>query len=234
MCGIAGFIAFTPTTAGTIQGMADAVRHRGPDDEGYALFGKGSRPALYGGPDTPAAVYAADLPYAPRERITAAPLHRGDVALGFRRLAIIDVSAAGHQPMCRAEGTAWIAYNGEIYNHIELRAELERLNHVFVSHSDTEVILAAYRQWGGDCLGRLNGMFAFMIHDTARRTFFAARDRFGIKPLYYRVSDEGIAFASEIKQFTTLPGWRARVNPQRAYDFLNWGITDHTDETLFA
>ena len=233
MCGIAGFVAFKPTPAGTIQRMAEAVRHRGPDDEGYAIFaGATAVPSIYGGLDTPPEVYAADLQYAPRERIESAT-ERADVALGFRRLAIIDTSPGGHQPMSGAEGHAWIVYNGEIYNHVELRCELQKLNHSFVSHSDTEVILAAYKQWGRECLPRLNGMFAFLLYDPQRRTFFAARDRFGIKPLYYRVSDDGIAFASEIKQFTTLSDWKPKLNRQRAYDFLNWGITDHTDETLF-
>lgn len=156
------------------------------------------------------------------------------VALGHRRLAIVDLSAAGHQPMSR-DGRFTIVYNGEVYNHHELRAELEALGHRFKSHTDTEVILAAYAQWGEDCLHRFNGMWAFLILDHERRTLFAARDRFGVKPLYYwRLPDGAVAFGSEIKQFTCLPGWQARLNAQRAYDFLNWGVSDHTEETLFA
>lgn len=157
------------------------------------------------------------------------------LALGHRRLAIVDVSHAGHQPMCSADGRCWIVYNGEVYNHIELRLELEELGVSFRSHSDTEVMLAAYQQWGEACLARFNGMFSFLLYDRDRETLFAARDRFGVKPLYYWVSPQGlVAFASEIKQFTVLPGWQAKVNGQRAYDFLNWALTDHTDETLFA
>ncbi|WP_207000516.1 asparagine synthase (glutamine-hydrolyzing) [Trinickia mobilis] len=155
------------------------------------------------------------------------------VALGHRRLSIVDLSAAGHQPMEFAERYV-ITYNGEIYNHIELRAELEREGYRFVSHSDTEVILAAYDFWGRECLERFNGMWAFALYDRRDRTLFLARDRFGVKPLYYwRRADGMFAFGSEIKQFVDLPGWSARVNGQRAYDYLNWGVTDHTHETLF-
>jgi asparagine synthase (glutamine-hydrolysing) len=129
----------------------------------------------------------------------------------------------------------WIVYNGEIYNYVELRAELEGLGYTFVSHSDTEVILQAYREWGEHCLSRFNGMFALILVDRVAKRVFAARDRFGIKPLYLWRSPQGlVALASEIKQFSALPGWSARLNGQRAYEFLNWGLLDHTEETLFA
>jgi asparagine synthase (glutamine-hydrolysing) len=155
-------------------------------------------------------------------------------ALGHRRLSIIDLSSAGHQPMCTPDRRFWIVYNGEIYNFVELRTELELLGHSFISHSDTEVILAAYREWGEQCLGRFNGMFAFVLVDRDASRVFAARDRFGVKPLYLWRSPHGlVAMASEIKQFSTLPGWSPRVNGQRAYEFLNWGLLDHTEETLF-
>src|SRR6185503_13866036 len=156
-------------------------------------------------------------------------------ALGHRRLSIVDVSPGGHQPMCSADGSRWIIYNGEIYNHIELRAELEKEGARFATRSDTEVLLAAFERWGEGALERLNGMFALVLVDRDRRRVLAARDRFGVKPLYYWTSPEGlVALASEIKQFSVLPGWRARVNGQRAYDFLQWGALDHTGETLFA
>jgi asparagine synthase (glutamine-hydrolysing) len=154
--------------------------------------------------------------------------------LGHRRLSILDVSAAGHQPMCTADGRFWVIHNGEIYNYLELRAELESQGHSFVSHTDTEVILASYRAWGEECLRRFNGMFAFVLVDREAGRVFAARDRFGVKPLYLWRSARGlVAMASEIKQFTVLPEWSPTVNGQRAYDFLNWGLMDHTDETLF-
>ncbi len=137
--------------------------------------------------------------------------------------------------MCDASGRHWVVYNGEIYNHVELRSELQALGHEFVSQSDTEVILHGYREWGDRCLARFNGMFAFVLVDRAARRVLIARDRFGVKPLYIWRNHQGlIAVASEIKQFSVLPGWRPRLNGPRAYDFLNWGLFDHTSETLFA
>ncbi|HEX8616501.1 MAG TPA: asparagine synthetase B, partial [Thermoanaerobaculia bacterium] len=107
------------------------------------------------------------------------------VSLGHARLAIIDLSDAGHQPMPDSERRYWLTFNGEIYNFLELRAELETLGHRFTSHSDTEVILVAFRQWGRACVERMRGMFSFVIWDSRERTLFAARDRFGIKPFHY-------------------------------------------------
>lgn len=213
--------------------MTAAVGHRGPDGEGFALFSAdGLHVTPFGGEDTLPAIYEARMPYAPKRTIGA--MTDSIVAFGHRRLAIIDLSPAGHQPMCTSDGRVWIVYNGEIYNYVELRTELETLGHSFVSHSDTEVILTAYREWGEQCLGRFNGMFAFVILDRFNRVVFAARDRFGVKPLYFWRSPEGlVALASEIKQFSVLPGWFPRVNGQRAYDFLSRGLLDHTEETLF-
>lgn len=158
----------------------------------------------------------------------------GRVALGHRRLSILDLSAAGHQPMKDLSGRYWITYNGEVYNYQEIRKELQGLGHVFHTQTDTEVILAAFEEWGEDCLSRFNGMFAFVIYDSLTRMVFAARDRFGVKPIYYTYIDGIFALGSEIKQFTALPGWEFRVNGQLAYDFLNWGVLDHTSGTMFA
>lgn len=233
MCGIGAI--YSPHRSlgpGLLQAVQLAVRHRGPDDEGVVCFhGADAAPSTYGGPDTPHDAYLSSLPYAPAR----GPIEDGaHLALTHRRLSILDLSASGHQPMCSADRTCWIVHNGEIYNYIELREELKATGHAFASQSDTEVILAAYRAWGRDCLSRFNGMFAFVLFDRRRNRLFAARDRFGVKPLYYWVSPDGIfAFASEIKQFTVLPGWRPKVNGQRAYDYLNWAMQDHTDETLF-
>jgi asparagine synthase (glutamine-hydrolysing) len=234
MCGIAGFFSVQPQPAGIIGQMTDLIRHRGPDDEGFALFQNLSgMMRVCGGPDTPGEAYEAGIAYAPKERLGDLGDCPVALALGHRRLSIVDLSPLGHQPMCTPDERFWIVFNGEIYNHVELRAELEAKGHRFLTHSDTEVMLAAYREWGGGCLERFNGMFAFLIYDMQDGKLFAARDRFGIKPLYYRVSAQGVAFASEIKQFTALPDWQARMNGQRAYDFLNWGVLDHTDETMF-
>ena len=234
MCGIGAVLAPPGHPAlGSIGAMMNAVRHRGPDGEGYALFGASSAgPQLLGGADTPAEYYGFQSPSAPQRAFDGEVPTDTWLALGHRRLSIVDLSPGGHQPMGR--GRCWIAYNGEVYNHVELRAELEALGHSFRSRSDTEVILAAYEQWGTDCPNRFNGMFAFLICDPTRGTLFAARDRFGVKPLYYWIAPDGfVAFASEIKQFAVLPGWQARINGQRAYDFLNWSLLDHSDETLF-
>lgn len=158
----------------------------------------------------------------------------GPVALGHRRLAIIDTSDAARQPMAYARDRYWLVFNGEIYNHIELRDELRGLGHVFATRSDSEVILAAYAEWGDACIERFIGMFAFVIYDSSEHRFYAVRDRFGIKPLYYVQTSQGIAFASEIKQLLRLPGVSSGMNLARMYDFLSSGITDHTEETMFA
>jgi asparagine synthase (glutamine-hydrolysing) len=212
--------------------MNSLVEHRGPDDEGAttfsgdqlearALAGRGTKVA-----PNPSVPYLALTSGGPSQDIR--------VALGHRRLSIIDLSDAGHGPMSTGDGLLWITYNGEVYNFEAVRKELERAGHRFVSATDTEVILAAYREWGPDCLRRLHGMFAFVLLDRERRRLFCARDRFGIKPLYYCVLPDGlIAFTSEIKQFTALPGFTAEMNKARAYDYLAWAVTDHTDETLF-
>ncbi len=127
------------------------------------------------------------------------------VTLGHRRLSILDLSENGRQPMAYGSGRYWITFNGEIYNFLEVRAELEAKGHTFRSESDTEVILAAYAQWGAECLGRFNGMWAFAIWDTQERTLFLARDRFGKKPLFYAELGQGrFAFASEMKALLPL------------------------------
>ena len=235
MCGIAALFSPHPLPLDPlILAMTTAVRHRGPDGEGFVAFSaRGFRTTSFGGEDTPPTVYDTGIAYAPKRH--AQPTQDAVVALGHRRLSIIDLSLTGHQPMCTADGRVWVIYNGEIYNHIELREELERLGHTFVSQSDTEVILNAYREWGERCLDRFNGMFAFVLVDRIGKRVFAARDRFGVKPLYVWRSTEGlVALASEIKQFSVLPGWSPRLNGQRAYEFLNWGLQDHTEETLFS
>lgn len=227
MCGIAALIAPKKATdLRAIKGMTEIIRHRGPDDEGYLLIDSG-KPTGFWGEDTP------DDARLGRDDWANAP-SAASVALGHRRLSILDTSAAGHQPMADGGGKVWLVHNGEIYNFVELRDELETLGLEFRTQTDTEVVIAAYKQWGVKCLSRFNGMFAFVLVDLERNRLFAARDRFGVKPLYYWKSPRGVvAFASEIKQFTVLDGWQAELNHARAYDYLNWGLTDHTAETLF-
>jgi asparagine synthase (glutamine-hydrolysing) len=151
------------------------------------------------------------------EMVNRGPEHGGEhfeagVALGHRRLRIIDLSPAGSQPMTNEDGTVWVTFNGEIYNFQQLRAELERRGHKFASHSDTEVIVHGWEEWGEGVIARLDGMFAIGIWDRAKRTLLLARDRFGKKPLYV-VRGRRVVFASELKAIATLPELRLTVDP---------------------
>lgn len=138
----------------------------------------------------------------------------GRVGFGHRRLAIVDLSSAGHQPMSDVRGTLCIVFNGEIYNFQELRNELLSIGHNFVSGSDTEVVLAAYREWGTDCLARLNGMFAFALYDSEQQQLFLARDRAGEKPLFYTLAQGAIRFGSELKALFADSSLARRIDRQ--------------------
>src|SRR5262249_32788275 len=155
-------------------------------------------------------------------RVTDAP-QRSRVALGSRRLAILDLSSAGLQPMPSKTGRTWIAFNGEIYNYVELRNELLQLGHQFQTGTDTEVILAAYEHWGSDCFARFNGMWGLAIADLQRRVLILSRDRLGIKPLYVWAKNCALAFASEIKQLLTLPGITAIANMDALVEYIDTG-----------
>lgn len=235
MCGIVGIVQSSPVDVRQLAGMMDLIRHRGPDDEGLVLFPAGA-PVCLAGDDTPSFEGIDALPYKPtahrREWFEGRP--QSFLAMGHRRLAILDLSPFGHQPMSYAD-RYWIVYNGEVFNYLELRSELEREGYRFRSHSDTEVLLAGYDKWGPGLLDRCNGMWSMAIYDRVRKTLFLARDRFGIKPLYYRVAPDGsaLAFSSEIKAFSAQANWRAKMAAQPVFDFLAWGIQDHSDETMF-
>ena len=146
------------------------------------------------------------------------------VGLGSRRLAILDLSPDGHMPISNEDGSVWITYNGEIYNFADLRRELEAKGHRFRSHTDTEVIIHLYEEYGVECLNRLNGMFAFAICDLRNSApkLFLARDHFGIKPLYYWERDSKLAFASEIKALLEVPGIEARMNMEALHQYLTF------------
>jgi asparagine synthase (glutamine-hydrolysing) len=214
MCGIAGVIAPKQDSIKTshLVQMSDSLRHRGPDDSGFLLY---NRESIHAGRDWPSG-----------DRSIA-------VALLHLRLSILDLSPAGWQPMSTPDGRYHIVFNGEIYNYIELREELKGCGHVFSSSSDTEVLLAAYAEWGIKALNKLVGMFAFAILDINEQVVFLARDFFGIKPLYYTVGDPGFAFASEIKGLTQLPWVSKTINPTRAFDFFRYGLTSHGSGTIF-
>lgn len=175
------------------------------------------------------------------EKMTDLVAHRGpdgkgyyfgnNFALGHRRLSIIDLSDHGHQPMVYEE-RYWIIFNGEIYNYLEIRSELQTLGYTFRSGTDTEVILAAYAHWGAGCCSRFNGMWAFSIYDSLDQKIFFARDRFGVKPLYYIDTGDRFAFGSEIKQLLgLLPSIRA--NREILVEWLLTSIEGHTTDTFF-
>jgi len=155
----------------------------------------------------------------------------GPVGLAFRRLSIVDL-AGGHQPMANEDGTIWIVFNGEIYNHPELRPVLERRGHRYATNSDTETILHLYEEYGEDCVRHLQGMFAFVIWDTVQSRIFCARDRLGIKPFYYVTQGERFAFASEVKALLGLGWFKPSLNRKSLPEFSVFGYLS-SDETLF-
>lgn len=186
MCGICGkFLfdreAFVPELL--VKDMADAITHRGPDDEGFYISGQ--------------------------------------IGLGFRRLSIIDLSG-GHQPLSNEDETIWVVFNGEIYNYQTLRLELIAKGHAFKTKSDTEVIVHLYEEYGTDCVQQLRGMFAFAIWDARERALFLARDRVGIKPLYYFVGKRFLAFGSEVKAILADPAIPREVDPELIDRFLTY------------
>ena len=186
MCGICGKLEFDPQATvapNLVKQMADAIVHRGPDDDGYYVDGQ--------------------------------------VGLGFRRLSIIDLSG-GHQPLANEEETIWIVFNGEIYNYQELRALLVAKGHVFKTQSDTEVIVHLYEEYGPACVEKLRGMFGFAIWDSRAKSLFLARDRVGIKPLYYYMGKQFFSFASEMKAILVDPAVRREIDPAMIDRFLTY------------
>jgi asparagine synthase (glutamine-hydrolysing) len=148
----------------------------------------------------------------------------GNVGLAMRRLSIVDLKS-GHQPLSNEDGDAWIVFNGEIYNHAELRPGLERRGHLYRTNSDTETIIHLYEEYGEDCVQQLRGMFAFAIWDSRRQKLFCARDRFGIKPFYYLKRSDTFVFASEIKALLQFPNVRAELNTDGIPEYLAFGYT---------
>ena len=157
--------------------------------------------------------------------------HNKNITLGLNRLSILDLSEKGAQPMSSEDRV--IVFNGLIYNYIELKKELENHGYKFKSRTDTEIILASFDKWGAECVERFNGMWAFIIYDKSEHNLFISRDRYGIKPLYIFHAPGQLCFSSEIKAFESLPSWKPKSNPNRIYDFLKYGLKNHTSETMF-
>ena len=155
------------------------------------------------------------------------------VSLGHRRLSIQDLSSSGHQPMGDEEKGIWIVFNGEIYNFKEIRTELVKKGYVFKSGSDTEVILRAYEEWGINCVERFNGMWGLALYDHNLEILFLSRDRFGVKPLYYHLSEKGLIFSSEVKGILE-SNIKREPNDRIVFEYLAFGYVDHTEETFFS
>ena len=207
MCGITGAAWLDdapPLERSTLQRMVEQLRHRGPDDQG---------------------IYFGNCP----PRATDRP--RTHVALGMRRLSIIDV-AGGHQPISNEDGTVWVVCNGEIYNYQELRHRLEAAGHRFQTHSDTEVLVHLYEEEGIDFPAHLNGMFALALWDERRGRLLLARDRLGQKPLIYRHEGGRLLFASEMKSLLEVPGVSRQLDPQALDLYLTYGYVPHP-HTIF-
>lgn len=214
MCGIFGQITpGRPVDPIACLAAVNSMRHRGPDGLGIAA-GRLARQA---------AEFARD----PESGTVAARCARShaDFFLGHRRLAVVDLAEAACQPMANEDGTVWVVFNGEVYNHQSLRETLAARGHHFkTDHSDTEALVHGYEQWGEQLLDRLRGMFALAVLDLGRRRLLLARDRFGEKPLYYRRHAGGIAFASEIKALAALAEVKREVNPAALVDYVSHGF----------
>ena len=225
MCGICGIFDAQKRLAPIVQ-MNGVQRHRGPDDEGYIFIDTQSNQwQVASGEES-----AQQLGLRPYSTVA---IEKYQLALASRRLAILDLSPAGHMPMSYGDSELWITYNGEVFNYKEIRRDLIQRGHTFRSDSDTEVILAAYAEWGVDCLQYFNGMFAFAIWDGHRRRLFCARDRFGIKPFYYHWNGELFLFASELKSLLQHPQAPRQPNDQMIFDYLAIGVSDHNTQTFF-
>lgn len=217
MCGIAGIVAPGGVPTRSLQEMADALRHRGPDGRGFAFCSRDGKISAAG-------------------TLAGAASTQGPFTAGFAhtRLAIIDLSHASDQPMLAPDGRCALAYNGEIYNYLELKHALIELGHEFRTTGDTEVVLHSYMQWGERCVERFVGMWAFAILDVSRTAILLSRDRFGIKPLYYCVAGKTFSFASEIKALRAVPGVEPEPDPTTVARYISTGVVDDTDRTFFA
>ncbi len=232
MCGISGILLNHCTALGDeIVQLNNRLKHRGPDDEGYVLVNK-QNALPFAGNDTPIEVLNNQNSYCPKEHIATTSDHYF-LALGHRRLSVIDVSAKGHQPMCTKNKHFWITINGEIYNYIELRRELRDVGYKFYTDSDTEVVLTSYEHWGSDCVHHFNGMWAFVIYDVQKNILFGSRDRLGVKPLYYTIAKDSFVFASEQKALYQSRLVSTGLNARAVFDYLALSHSEPEAEGFF-
>lgn len=234
MCGIAGIISKTNSLSikDTVFAMSQAIKHRGPDGEGFAFFSQTKSLSVYSNETPQINKESATFLFNPTTSIQNLDLNY-DLAFAHRRLSIIDLSESGHQPMCDTKGDYWITFNGEVFNYIELREELKNIGHVFVTQTDTEVVIEAYKEWGFECLQRFNGMFAFALFDKKNNQLFCARDRVGVKPFYYSNTNDAFAFASEYKAFLKSKLIAFEINETQQFDFMVNGNLENTEQSLF-
>lgn len=223
MCGIFGILKKESKLQVPLTEATQIIRHRGPDDSGFMTWSLEGEVQYFADEDTSdLSIKDYDLNFYNNEDF--------DVAFGHRRLSILDLSSAGHQPM--SFENLIICFNGEIYNYVEIRKELEKRGKKFITQTDTEVILQAWSEWGQDALHMFNGMFSFLILDTCLNKVFAVRDRFGVKPLYFTDMPGYLAFSSEIKQLRLLPQYKFELNNQITYEYLRYGYLDHSHKTF--
>ena len=232
MCGIVGALSLNRPSINVdyAKPMADKISHRGPDDAGYLCFHTGARGlkkqvSFYQNLTDERYKNIDDMLPTIESNSAQRELHRHDYDLymGHRRLSILDVSYAGHQPMSDLSKNIWIAYNGEVYNFKELRVELEKCGHRFKSDTDTEVIVYAYIEWGIDCIKRFNGMFAFSLYDNFNKKFYLCRDRYGIKPVYYHITDDKtFIYASEIKSILEYKDYESEVDKEALLEYFTF------------
>ncbi|MDB2698759.1 asparagine synthase (glutamine-hydrolyzing) [Candidatus Pelagibacter bacterium] len=231
MCGIVGVLSLNKPNINVdyTKPMADKIAHRGPDDAGYLYFHTGARHqkniSFYQNViDEKFKNLDSTLPTI-EANIVQRELHCHDYDLymGHRRLSILDVSYAGHQPMSDLSKNIWISYNGEIYNFKDLRSELKKLGHIFNSNTDTEVIIYAYIEWGIDCIKKFNGMFAFSLYDNYKKKFYLCRDRYGIKPVYYHITkDKTLIYGSEIKSILEYKDYQSLIDKEALVEYFTF------------
>lgn len=225
MCGIAGIFNFNNVEqlqTQNILNMTNQMMPRGPDDEGFLLVNSQKNASTFYGDDTPE--NCKNFLTGGNSHISAALQTPSILALGHRRLSILDLTSAGHQPMTSADNRYWIVYNGEIYNSKDIAKELTNKGIILKGHSDTEVLLYAFQEWGEKCLDKLNGMFAFAIWDNVEKTLFCARDRIGIKPFYYSIQNDKLIFASDIKTIISSGHYSPEPSCKGLYLAMTFGI----------